>query len=120
MKAKDLRERSAEDLRDLEKSLAKDLFQNRFKNFTNRLDDTSALYPSITRIPYPKVGTTNSAVRIGVVPAAGGTTRWIKVPGDPRNNYLARLDWIDARTIAIQQLNRLQNQNDFYLAGIAT
>jgi len=43
MKAKDLRERSPEDLRDLEKSLAKDTFQNRFKNFTNRLDDTSLL-----------------------------------------------------------------------------
>jgi large subunit ribosomal protein L29 len=43
MKPKDLRERSAEDLRDLEKSLAKDTFQNRFKNFTNRLDDTSQL-----------------------------------------------------------------------------
>jgi len=43
MKAKDLRERSVEDLRDLEKSLAKDTFQNRFKNFTNRLDDTSSI-----------------------------------------------------------------------------
>lgn len=43
MKGKDLRERSVEDLRDLEKSLAKDYFQNRFKNFTNRLDNTSAI-----------------------------------------------------------------------------
>ena len=41
MKAKDLRERSAEDLKELEKSLRKDLFQHRFKNFTNRLDNTS-------------------------------------------------------------------------------
>jgi large subunit ribosomal protein L29 len=43
MKSKDLRERSIEDLRELEKSLAKDTFQNRFKNFTNRLDDTSSI-----------------------------------------------------------------------------
>lgn len=43
MKAKDLRERSVEDLRELEKSLAKDTFTNRFKNFTNRLDDTSVI-----------------------------------------------------------------------------
>jgi large subunit ribosomal protein L29 len=42
-KAKDLRERTPEDLRELEKTLAKDVFQNRFKNFTNRLDDTSAI-----------------------------------------------------------------------------
>jgi len=43
MKAKDLRERSPEDLKELEKSLSKDVFQNRFKNFTNRLDDTSSI-----------------------------------------------------------------------------
>lgn len=41
MKAKDLKERSVEDLKDLEKSIRKDYFQNRLKNFTNRLDDTS-------------------------------------------------------------------------------
>ena len=43
MKAKDLRERTVDDLRDLEKSLAKDTFTHRFKNFTNRLDDTSLI-----------------------------------------------------------------------------
>ena len=43
MKAKDLRERSVEDLRELEKSLQRDTFNNRFKNFTNRLDDTSLI-----------------------------------------------------------------------------
>ncbi len=43
MKATDLREKSQDDLRELEKSLARDVFQNRLKNFTNRLDDTSAM-----------------------------------------------------------------------------
>lgn len=43
MKAKDLRERSVEDLRELEKSLTRETFTNRFKNFTNRLDDTSVI-----------------------------------------------------------------------------
>ena len=43
MKAKDLRERSVEDLRELEKSIARDTFTHRFKNFTNRLDDTSVI-----------------------------------------------------------------------------
>ena len=43
MKAADLREKSVEDLRELEKTLARDVFQNRLKNFTNRLDDTSSI-----------------------------------------------------------------------------
>jgi dipeptidyl-peptidase 4 len=83
------------------------------------IDDTSSLYPAIRRIPYPKVGTTNSAVRIGVVNADGGDTRWMQVPGDPRNNYVARLEWVDASTVGIEQLNRLQNRNDFLLADAA-
>jgi large subunit ribosomal protein L29 len=43
MKAKDLRERTTEHLRELEKSLAADVFQARFKNFTNRLNDTASI-----------------------------------------------------------------------------
>jgi large subunit ribosomal protein L29 len=43
MKAKDLRERTTEHLRELEKSLAGNVFEARFKNFTNRLNDTSTI-----------------------------------------------------------------------------
>jgi large subunit ribosomal protein L29 len=43
MKAADLREKSADDLGELRQSLAHEVFQNRLKNFTNRLDDTSAI-----------------------------------------------------------------------------
>jgi large subunit ribosomal protein L29 len=46
MKAADLREKSVEDLRELQKTLAHDVFQNRLKNFTNRLDDTSSIRKS--------------------------------------------------------------------------
>ncbi len=43
MKAKDLRERSTEDLRTLAHTLRQDLFSYRMKNATSRLDDTSLL-----------------------------------------------------------------------------
>jgi len=43
MKAKDMREKSLEDLREMHKSLANEAFQARLKNFTNRLDDTSQI-----------------------------------------------------------------------------
>jgi dipeptidyl-peptidase 4 len=84
------------------------------------IDDTTHLYPTLTKIPYPKVGTTNSAVRIGVVSADGGGTKWMQTPGDPRNTYLSRLEWLDARNLGIQQLNRLQNQNDFLIADASS
>jgi large subunit ribosomal protein L29 len=43
MKAKDLRERSTEDLAELKTSMEKDLFSHRMKNATDQLGDTSLL-----------------------------------------------------------------------------
>ena len=43
MKAKELRERTIESLSELEKSLASQVFEARFKNFTNRLNDTAVI-----------------------------------------------------------------------------
>ena len=81
------------------------------------LNNTATLYPETTLIPYPKAGTTNSAVRIGVVNASGGKTRWMNIPGDPRENYLFRMDWTSkANELVIGQLNRLQNHLIVYLA----
>lgn len=84
------------------------------------INNTDTLYPVITRIPYPKVGTSNSAVRIGVVDLQHRRTRWMKTPGNPRDNYLARLQWVDDTTVSMQQLNRLQNRHDVLLADIRT
>ena len=73
MKAKDLRERSVEDLRELEKSLAKDTFQNRFKNFTNRLDDTSLL--GKTRKDLARVKTILRQLELGKTAPAEGAAK---------------------------------------------
>ncbi|MEI7891721.1 MAG: 50S ribosomal protein L29 [Myxococcales bacterium] len=43
MKAKDLREKSIDDLHELETAAARQVFDLRFKNYTNRLDDTSSI-----------------------------------------------------------------------------
>jgi dipeptidyl-peptidase-4 len=81
---------------------------------------TDALYPIITKYKYPKPGQTNSAVRVGVIDAAGGTTRWLKTPGDPRNTYIPHVEWVDANQLIVQHMNRLQNTNTVYLADAAT
>lgn len=43
MKAKELRDRTDEALKELEKSISTEIFQSRFKNFTNRLNDTASI-----------------------------------------------------------------------------
>ncbi len=78
-------------------------------------------YPLIDHIPYPLAGTPNSAVRGGVVPFDGsGSVTWMQLPGDPREHYIARMQWADARTVLVQQLNRLQNTDRYLLADATT
>ena len=81
------------------------------------INDTDSLYSFTIPIQYPKAGTTNSAVRAGVVPAEGGATTWIDLPGDPRNDYLPRMEWAGADELLLQRINRLQNTNRVMLAS---
>ena len=88
------------------------------------INDTDTLYPVVTTIPYPKAGTVNSAVKIGAVEttvSGSPPTRFLALPGDPRNTYVPRVEWVDATgELIVQQLNRLQNTNDVWLGDAKT
>ncbi|HEU4768415.1 MAG TPA: S9 family peptidase, partial [Pyrinomonadaceae bacterium] len=85
------------------------------------IDNTSGLYPVTITFPYPKAGETNSAARVGVISANGGATKWFEVPGDPRNNYLPRMEWAaSSEEVVIQQLNRRQDTNIVMLGDVRT
>ena len=85
------------------------------------INDTEELYPQLTYIPYPKAGTTNASVRVGVINADGGSTVWMKTPGDLRQNYIAMMDWANnSDELVLQHLNRLQNINQVMFADAKT
>jgi dipeptidyl-peptidase-4 len=85
------------------------------------IDDTDSLYSFPVPVQYPKAGTTNSAARVGVVNASGGSTVWLSVPGDPRDNYIARMEWAgQSSEVVLQHLNRLQNTLTLYLGDART
>ncbi|RUO32574.1 S9 family peptidase [Aliidiomarina soli] len=81
------------------------------------IDNVSELYPTLTEFPYPKVGETNSAMRIGVMPSHGGETTWMQLPGKPRDHYLVRMEWAgNSDELLIQQMNRAQNTMHLWVA----
>ncbi len=85
------------------------------------INNTDELYPKTTSFKHPKAGQPNSAVRVGVVPAAGGPTIWMQTAGDPHDIYIPLIDWADnAEDVIFQQLNRLQNTNEVQLGSAAT
>jgi len=85
------------------------------------VDNTSKLYPETKTFCYPKVGQLNPAARIGVVELESGQTRILQLPGDLRNNYIAKMDWAgNSQELVLQQLNRLQNELKIFLAEVQT
>jgi dipeptidyl-peptidase-4 len=58
---------------------------------------------------YPKAGTPNAEVRLGVVDASGGATRWMDL-GETRGYLLARVHWTpDSAHLLAHRLNRVQD-----------
>jgi dipeptidyl-peptidase-4 len=85
------------------------------------INNLDSIYPKLIPIPYPKVGTTNPAAKVGVVSVLGGAPRFFNIQGDPRNHYLARMEFAaNSDEVMIQQLNRLQNTNRVMLGNIHT
>jgi dipeptidyl-peptidase-4 len=87
------------------------------------------LYPHADFLPlrpvyepqrYPKAGDPNADVRLGVVSATGGDTKWMDL-GETRDALLARVRWLpDSSGLLVQRLNRVQNRLDLLLARAAT
>ncbi len=83
------------------------------------INNLDSIYSKLVPFPYPKVGTQLSAVKIGVASSDGGETKWFDIPGDPKNNYLARMDFIpNSKEVMIQQLNRRQNTNKVWIGDV--
>lgn len=80
------------------------------------INNTDSLYPKLKKFKHTKPGQKNSAVRMGVVYLNDGSTTWLDVPGDPRENYLARARWTSGNQLMLQSLNRDQNKNSVLLA----
>jgi dipeptidyl-peptidase-4 len=85
------------------------------------INDTDSEYPATFKYKYPQPGTTNSAVRAGIVSINGGATTWIKLPGDPRQNYIAQMDWPGSSDgVLLEYLDRAQKNNQFIFADAKT
>ena len=81
------------------------------------MKNTGDVYSQPIPLQYPKAGTTNSAVRVGVVEIESAQTTWIELDDDPRQNYVPQMSWADnSDQLVIQYVNRLQNRNRVILA----
>ncbi|HZY26194.1 MAG TPA: S9 family peptidase [Bacteroidales bacterium] len=82
---------------------------------------TDSIYSRVIPIEYPKVGQKPSKARVGIVTIADTSKIWMKIPGEPDQNYLVRVEFIPSTdNLLIQQLNRKQNESKLFLCESAT
>jgi len=68
---------------------------------------------------YPRAGTANAVVRLGVISAAGGATVW--VPWDNKTYpYLVRVGWQKGAPLAFFVENRAQTEGKYFAADAQT
>ncbi len=84
------------------------------------INNTDSIYSKVIPVEYPKVGQDPSSAKIGVVNITTGTTKWMKIPGDPVQHYLTAMEWVDAKELVIQQLNRKQNESKLMYVNTLT
>jgi len=81
------------------------------------VDFTAVPYPTVEEQKYPKAGTDNPRVKLGVMDVEAGeeSTVWLDTSSD-EETYLARLHWRpDGEKVAVHRLNREQTDLDLLL-----
>jgi dipeptidyl-peptidase 4 len=84
------------------------------------INNTDEVYSKLVPIQYPKVGEKPSAVKVGVVNVTTGKTIWFDIPSDPLQDYLPRMQWVNADQVLVQQLNRKQNTRKLWLCSASS
>jgi dipeptidyl-peptidase-4 len=75
-------------------------------------------YPQVKSQRYPKAGTTNPAVRVGILSLDSMETVWLDTDSE-EEPYLARVDWLPGGDhVAVQRLNREQNRLDLLSCSV--
>jgi len=86
----------------------------------NRLDEADGIHGKLEQVPYPKPGDPNPKVKMGIADIASGKTTWVKTDYSV-DQYIAWPFWTpDSKKLAIQVVNRDQNDMKIILADPAT
>ncbi|MBE7171762.1 MAG: S9 family peptidase [Williamsia sp.] len=85
------------------------------------INNTDSIYSFVKPVEYPKAGEDPSPCKVGVLDIATAKTQWMKVPGDPRQHYIPRMEWAgNSSELILEQLNRKQNEAKVFICNALT
>jgi len=83
------------------------------------IDQSDPTYPKVRWIRFARVGTTIATLRVGVVSAEGGATRWLSIPSDPSGFYLGGVSWAgNSDELLVEKLSRSRDAREFLLVNV--
>ena len=83
------------------------------------IEDFIPHHPTLDQQKYPQAGDPNPQVRLGVVNADGGGTKWFKLGDDP-DIYIPRFGWVRDGLLYAEVLNRAQDKLALFFIDVAS
>jgi dipeptidyl-peptidase-4 len=78
-------------------------------------------YPEVREVRFARVGEAIPALRVGVVDAAGGETRWLDISGPEEGFYLGMVSWAgNSDELLVEKFSRFRNERGFLIADVRT
>jgi len=78
-------------------------------------------YPKVEYVRFARIGETIPTLRVGVVAAHGGKTRWLDILAPPEGFYLGQVSWAgNSRELLVEKLSRGRDKREFLIAEART
>ncbi len=85
------------------------------------INNTDSIYSYVIPVQYPKAGEDPSSAKLGLIELESKKIVWIDLPGDPRQHYIPRIQWVaNTNQLLIRQLNRKQNTQITWLYDVGS
>ena len=82
--------------------------------------DFKPAVPNVIKQRYPKTGGVNPTVKLGIAEIENSKTTWVDFSESPYE-YIIRVKWLrDSRNVAVQLMNRRQDENNLLFADRLT
>jgi dipeptidyl-peptidase-4 len=83
------------------------------------LDASDPTYPKVRYRRYARVGTALPTLRVGVVGAEGGPTRWLPIGAEPIGFHLGGVSWAGGSDeVLVEKLSRGRDAREFLLVRV--
>jgi len=78
-------------------------------------------YPEVREFRFSRVSGPIPSIRVGVVDATGGSTRWVSISAPQEGYYLGQISWVGSSDeLMVEKFSRFRDKREFLMADLRT